>query len=66
MRQALEANLVPFVLELLDKPLGIDNQPAVKAQLVNALKGTRRLRDTERQGWALTCRPIVCILSHLW
>ena len=39
MRQALDANLVPFVLGLLDKPLNIDNQAAIKAQLVNALKG---------------------------
>jgi len=65
VRQALDANLVPFVLELLDKNLNIDNQPAVKAQLVNALKGARRAGQTRwRQltGWAASeqhgARPV--------
>jgi len=39
VRQAIDAKLIPVALELLDKQLDVSNQAAMKAQLVNALKG---------------------------
>lgn len=56
VRQAIDAKLIPFALELLDKQLDVSNQAAMKAQLVNALKGACGRARPRSSSW--------CTLAH--
>lgn len=42
VKLALDANLIPFTLDVLDKPIEVEHPAAVKAQLVKALKAMTR------------------------